>query len=1036
MSKTVGFIGVFIIIVTSTINAQNYYYSNNRRIFINKSEKWLVVQVPENSQSSFREIVNEDRGIRIKQTIRQERGFYWVESSDIETNVNRIARNSNVTRSIPVFLWKDDIGDTAKLIMFDEIRIKFKPNITRAQIDSMNSIYGVEVLRYRGSDRYLLRVSENSNYNALDIANIYYEKNLAVWSVPNFLADIKTEQVDDPYYANQWYLNDTRPEGVDIDAEQAWGIATGTSEVIVAVVDEGVETHEDFYSGQLVAGYTAGGGDGSPFTNSKHGQAVAGIIGANHNSLGIRGVSPNAKIMSIRVFVDEFTLKPYGDIADAIDWAVANGAQVLNMSWGDIRAGFYDDDLANSITEALTNGRGGKGCVVVKSAGNNPVFVSFPGTVPGVLVVGAVTIDNTEAQYTPRINELFDVHIDVVAPSGSNLNGLPCNMRGNVWTTDRESGGFTPCNSTYYGDPAGKYFSSFTGTSACAPQVSGIAALILRENPNLEARPVGTNPNAQVQTLIKQTATDYGNTEWDGKGRVNAYRCVYDAVTRNLSYSVKSQWNLLSVPVIMNFAKSVVWANSNYDALTWENGNYVAKSTLSNGVGYFVRFPSSQGVTYSGAGSNFLTIDVKNGWNLIGGITTQLPSANITSMPDNIVVSNYFSMENGYYVESNLQPGRGYWVKVNQDGQLILDVLSSSLPPTPKNCELLPPSPAGEPASPVLLSPTDGAAGVSITPTLSWNASSGATTYRLQVSTNSNFTTLVFNDSTITTTSKQVGTLSYYTTYYWRVNAKNVYGTSLWSCAWQFRTRSQPNPCGPIETLSALDQFDISDANGGNQTLYIHNASQGLALGLLDFELPPMPPKGIFHARFNSNKFIESIPAGQPRKNVFIKVQDVMFPIAIQWDIKQENQTRYWLIKQGGRVELTGSGSFKIDKLDNGQIILQAESQPCENPLKTVLNNPLKEESPKKPSKYLLGQNLPNPFNPSTTIQYELPEEVHVIVKVYTTLGQEIATLVDEIQNAGYKSVNFDASSLPSGVYFYRLQAGRFVEMKKMLLMK
>jgi photosystem II stability/assembly factor-like uncharacterized protein len=106
------------------------------------------------------------------------------------------------------------------------------------------------------------------------------------------------------------------------------------------------------------------------------------------------------------------------------------------------------------------------------------------------------------------------------------------------------------------------------------------------------------------------------------------------------------------------------------------------------------------------------------------------------------------------------------------------------------------------------------------------------------------------------------------------------------------------------------------------------------------------------------------------------------------------------------------------------------------SPSKTIHKVVAKEETMTTPGSFVLHQNYPNPFNPVTLIRYELPEESKVTVKIYNVLGQEISTLVNELQDAGYKEVKFDVGNLGSGVYFYRLQAGSFTDMKKMLVIK
>ena len=88
------------------------------------------------------------------------------------------------------------------------------------------------------------------------------------------------------------------------------------------------------------------------------------------------------------------------------------------------------------------------------------------------------------------------------------------------------------------------------------------------------------------------------------------------------------------------------------------------------------------------------------------------------------------------------------------------------------------------------------------------------------------------------------------------------------------------------------------------------------------------------------------------------------------------------------------------------------------------------------PATFELSQNYPNPFNPSTTISYSLPQNNDVVLEIYNTLGQKVATLINQKQTAGTYNVTFDASNLATGVYFYRLQSGNFMEVRKMMLLK
>lgn len=88
------------------------------------------------------------------------------------------------------------------------------------------------------------------------------------------------------------------------------------------------------------------------------------------------------------------------------------------------------------------------------------------------------------------------------------------------------------------------------------------------------------------------------------------------------------------------------------------------------------------------------------------------------------------------------------------------------------------------------------------------------------------------------------------------------------------------------------------------------------------------------------------------------------------------------------------------------------------------------------PNYFSLAQNYPNPFNPSTSIKYSVPSAEMVTLKVYDVLGKEIAVLVNELKQPGFHSVDFNASSLASGIYFYRIDAGEFSSVKRMVLIK
>ena len=200
-------------------------------------------------------------------------------------------------------------------------------------------------------------------------------------------------------------------------------------------------------------------------------------------------------------------------------------------------------------------------------------------------------------------------------------------------------------------------------------------------------------------------------------------------------------------------------------------------------------------------------------------------------------------------------------------------------------------------------------------------------------------------------------------------------------------------------------KIKITDNAGRSYTLY---AVKG-EFNLNSYELPPMPPVGMFDMRFSSGRIAEDINSS----NKTIEMTGIEYPITVKVegvDIRLQDETGKEInenVKSGDEITISNTTISKL--MVTGELI---------------------------PDEYALEQNYPNPFNPSTIIKYHIPELSFATLKVYDVLGNEIATLVNEEKSIGSFEINFDATGLPSGIYFYRLQAGSFVEAKKMVLLR
>ncbi len=299
------------------------------------------------------------------------------------------------------------------------------------------------------------------------------------WAEVDHLRDLMKVPGDQLYRQFQWDMR-------RILAEQAWDVTTGSPDVIVAVLDTGIDSSHPDLAGKLVPGYNFLHDDKNTEDDSGHGTHNAGVIGAaSDNGTGVAGVAWGTRIMPIKV-LNANGVGPDSVIAKGLVYAADHGARVINMSFGNPTA---SQMLAQAVRYAYD-----KGAVLVAAAGNSANqdnAVIYPAAYDQVLAVAATDEDDN----TPDFSQ-HHPYVGISAP------GV-----GIVSTYWRGAG---------YGD-----YASASGTSAAAPHVSGVAALIRSINPRLT--------NSQVVQILQNTADDLGvpgRDEYYGTGRVNALKAV------------------------------------------------------------------------------------------------------------------------------------------------------------------------------------------------------------------------------------------------------------------------------------------------------------------------------------------------------------------------------------------------------------------------------------------------------------------------------------------------------------------------------
>ena len=278
------------------------------------------------------------------------------------------------------------------------------------------------------------------------------------------------------------------PWGIDrVDAELVWPSGNNADPVKVAVIDTGISKDHPDLKANIQGGYNAINSTKSWNDDNGHGSHVAGIIGALNNTVGVVGVAPLVDLYAVKVLNRQGSGFLY-DVIEGIQWAVANGMKVANMSLGSSSG---TQSMHDAVIAAYN-----AGLTIVAAAGNNGGAVIYPAAYPEVIAVSATDSANNLASFSSRGPE-----VDLAAPGVS------------IYSTYKGTG-----------------FATLSGTSMASPHVAGAAALVLNT-------PVGAydldadnvwDPT-EVKNKLQDRATDLGAVGFDnlfGWGLVNAFSAV------------------------------------------------------------------------------------------------------------------------------------------------------------------------------------------------------------------------------------------------------------------------------------------------------------------------------------------------------------------------------------------------------------------------------------------------------------------------------------------------------------------------------
>ena len=445
--------------------------------------------------------------------------------------------------------------------------------------------------RYTKSKVDVLQIDNKDNIES--VVNELKKDSNVEYVQPNFPITINALP-NDPYYTKQWGLSSTTGQsiqgntvrydsnysdgiqrGVDIDVQSAWDITQGSSSIVVGVLDTGIDINHEDLKNNITGGWNFVDGTSNVFNDANpsldaHGTEMAGIIAAAaNNSKGISGVAPNVKIMPLK-FINGSTGYTSDAIA-AIDYAMSMGVKIINCS-------FTGGDNNAALKDAMAN----SGILFICSAGNTgadigttPVYPSgFE--LPNVISVAAIDGNGVLSSFST-----YGSSVDVAAP------GV------NIFTT-------TPGNGYDY----------VSGTSASASFVTGEAALILSQNPNITIAQL----KARIVSNVMKSTSLAGKVA--SGGRIDIKAALTNTPPTATDQYTGAGWQTVTVPIQQQGADADTWYTSDQLAKVKQQLHF-GESGVNPATGNFSLTANDMTVSSPG-----FTIDISRTYNSEDGTTT------------------------------------------------------------------------------------------------------------------------------------------------------------------------------------------------------------------------------------------------------------------------------------------------------------------------------------------------------------------------------------------------------------------------------